>query len=145
MQQVQHMRNMQAQNAANQGNPMERQGSQMDVNGARSGSPKNGEAPSPKRARLDGMMQQMNQARPGQPGQIPGNQVGSPVQFSLLPPPIQPTLSIPHSTPICARTSVAASQRLQSLPSNSPAISKSTKPSSPFAIPTTSKISSTSH
>ena len=60
-----------------QGTQMERQGSQMDMNGPRSGSPGSGEAPSPKRQRTDaGNMQQMNAGRPGQPGQMQGNQVG---------------------------------------------------------------------
>lgn len=60
-----------------QGAQMERSGSQMDMSGPRSGSPGSGDAPSPKRARLDGgNAQQMNQGRPGQPGQMQGNQVG---------------------------------------------------------------------
>lgn len=65
-----------------QGNPMERQGSQMDQRG--SGSPNNGDAPSPKRQRLDGNMQQNPQARPGQPGQGQG---GNPVGSPFNPPP----------------------------------------------------------
>ena len=70
------LKNMQNQQQM-QGNQMERSGSQMDMSGPRSGSPGSGEAPSPKRQRLDGgNMQQMNQGRPGQPGQMQGNQVG---------------------------------------------------------------------
>ncbi|SMQ49819.1 unnamed protein product [Zymoseptoria tritici ST99CH_1A5] len=71
-QQLQQMKLRQAQGQGNpmQGNPMERQGSQMDQRG--SGSPNNGDAPSPKRQRLDGNMQQNPQARPGQPGQGQG-------------------------------------------------------------------------
>ncbi|KAK3653351.1 hypothetical protein LTR56_004555 [Elasticomyces elasticus] len=61
-----------------QGNAMERQNSQMDMSGPRSGSPASGEAPSPKRQRLEGNMQQMNQQRPGPPNQMPSNQVGLP-------------------------------------------------------------------
>src|ERR1700761_5193518 len=59
-------------------NQMERSGSQMDnMSGPRSGTPGSGDAPSPKRQRLEGGMQQMNQGRPGQPGQMQqGNQVG---------------------------------------------------------------------
>ena len=50
----------------------------MDAGGPRSGSPGSGDAPSPKRQRLEGgNMQHMNQGRPGQPGQMQGNQVGS--------------------------------------------------------------------
>lgn len=55
------------------GNPMERQGSQMDMGGPRSGSPGSGEAPSPKRQRLDGNMQPL-QGRPP----LQSNQVGPP-------------------------------------------------------------------
>jgi hypothetical protein len=61
------------------GNQMERQGSQMDN---RSGSPGSGDAPSPKRQRIEGGMQQMNQGRPGQPGQMQqGSQVGPPIDI----------------------------------------------------------------
>lgn len=73
---------MKMQNAQNnaqmmQANAMERQGSQMDGSGPRSGSPGSGDGPSsPKRQRIEGNMQQMNQGRPGQPGQMQGNQVG---------------------------------------------------------------------
>lgn len=73
------MQNMQRQGQNPQmmaGNQMERQGSQMD--GTRSGSPGSGDAPSPKRPRLDGQMQPMNQGRPGPPQQMPSNQVGLP-------------------------------------------------------------------
>lgn len=83
------MRAGQGQGQGNQmpGAPMERQGSQMDRNGSPNAG---GDAPSPKRQRLDGNMQQMNQARPGQPGQMQGgNQVGPPSnvppQFDALP------------------------------------------------------------
>lgn len=64
------------QNPAMQGQGMERQGSQIDM--TRSGSPNSGEAPSPKRQRLEGNMQ-MQQGRPG-PTPLPqGNQqVGPP-------------------------------------------------------------------
>lgn len=57
-----------------QGNPMERQGSQMD----RSGSPGSGGHPSPKRPRVEGGMNnmQMPGQQPQRPGQIPNNQVG---------------------------------------------------------------------
>lgn len=60
------------------GNQMERQGSQMDMSGPRSGSPNSGDAPSPKRQRLEGNMQQQMGpgGRPGPPAQMPGNQVG---------------------------------------------------------------------
>ena len=86
------MKNMQA-NQQNgqmlQANQMERQGSQMDnMSAQRSGSPGSGDAPSPKRQRLEGNMQTINQGRPGQPGQMQGNQVGpypSPAA-ELLPP-----------------------------------------------------------
>ena len=47
-----------------------------NMSGPRSGSPGSGDAPSPKRQRLEGNMQAMNQGRPGQPGQMQGNQVG---------------------------------------------------------------------
>ncbi|TKA68895.1 hypothetical protein B0A55_08398 [Friedmanniomyces simplex] len=60
-----------------QGNAMERQGSQMDMSGPRSNSPGSGDAPSPKRQRLDGNMQQMGQ-RPGPPNQMAANSVGHP-------------------------------------------------------------------
>lgn len=56
------------------GAQMERSGSQMDMSGPRSGSPGSGDAPSPKRQRLDGG--NMQPGRPGQPGQMQGNQVG---------------------------------------------------------------------
>ncbi|KAK4503719.1 hypothetical protein PRZ48_004634 [Zasmidium cellare] len=84
-QQLNQMNKMRAgQAGGNQmpGAPMERQGSQMD----RNGSPNAGtDAPSPKRQRIEGNMNQMNQARPGQPGQMQGgNQVGTP---SNAPPP----------------------------------------------------------
>ncbi len=73
---------------------MERQGSQLDGSGPRSGSPGSGDGPSsPKRQRLEGGMQQMNQGRPGQPGQIPGNQVGPP---SALPHPDSAQLQRVH-------------------------------------------------
>lgn len=79
-QQQQMMQKMQAQQNGQvmQGNQqMERQGSQMDnMSGPRSGSPGSGDAPSPKRQRIEGNMQTMNQGRPGQPGQMQGNQVG---------------------------------------------------------------------
>jgi hypothetical protein len=82
------MKNMQA-NQQNgqmmQANQMERQGSQMDnMSAQRSGSPGSGDAPSPKRQRLEGNMQTINQGRPGQPGQMQGNQVGP------LSPPAEP-------------------------------------------------------
>ncbi|QIW98044.1 hypothetical protein AMS68_003562 [Peltaster fructicola] len=51
-----------------QAGQMERSASQMD---AHSGSPGSGGAPSPKRPRVDGNMQPINQQRPGQPGQMP--------------------------------------------------------------------------
>ncbi|KAK3099056.1 hypothetical protein LTR53_019177, partial [Teratosphaeriaceae sp. CCFEE 6253] len=56
-----------------QSNAMERQGSQMDMSGPRSGSPGSGDAPSPKRQRLDGNMQGMNQ-RPGPPNHMQSTQ-----------------------------------------------------------------------
>ena len=69
-----------------QANQMERQGSQMDnMSAQRSGSPGSGDAPSPKRQRLENM-QTMNQARPGQPGQMQGNQVGSYPSPAAIPP-----------------------------------------------------------
>lgn len=70
-----------------QSSQMERSNSQMEMSGPRSGSPNNGDAPSPKRARLDGgNMPQMAQARPGQPGQMQaGSQVGSPPQLPHTP------------------------------------------------------------
>lgn len=60
------------------GNQMERQSSQMDMSGPRSGSPNSGDAPSPKRQRLEGNMQQQMGpgGRPGPSAQMPGNQVG---------------------------------------------------------------------
>ena len=73
------MKNMQANQNGQmmQAGQMERQGSQMDnMSVQRSGSPGSGDAPSPKRQRLEGNMQAMTQGRPGQPGQIQGNQVG---------------------------------------------------------------------
>jgi hypothetical protein len=74
------------------GNAMERSGSQMDgMSGPRSGSPGSGEAPSPKRQRLDGNMQQMNQGRPGPQGPMPSNQVGHPSN----PNPSNPELQMP--------------------------------------------------
>lgn len=79
---------MQNANQANQvnqmqGNAMERQGSQLDMSGSRSqGSPHSGDAPSPKRQRTDGSAPQMNQARPGQAGQVQGHQVGLPITAS---------------------------------------------------------------
>ncbi|KAH9842126.1 camp-dependent protein kinase pathway protein [Teratosphaeria destructans] len=81
-QQQAQLQNMQAR-STNQmvsgGQQMERQGSQMDTSGPRSGSPNSGEAPSPKRQRLEGGMQpQMGPGRPGPPGQMPSNQVGPP-------------------------------------------------------------------
>lgn len=57
------------------GQQMERSNSQMEMNGPRSGSPGSGDAPSPKRQRLDGNVQQMG-PRPGQQGQMPNTQVG---------------------------------------------------------------------
>jgi hypothetical protein len=87
-QQLSQMQNMKAAAQNGQmmpgGNQMERSGSQMEN---RTGSPGSGDAPSPKRQRLDGGMQPMNQGRPGQPGQMQqGNQVG-------------PTPDNPSSTP----------------------------------------------
>nr|POE80066.1 transcriptional activator soma [Quercus suber] len=71
-------RNQQALQQNQQATQMERQGSQLEMNGARSGSPGSGDAPSPKRQRLEGGgMQPMNQGRPGPPGQMTG-QVGLP-------------------------------------------------------------------
>ena len=85
------MKNMQA-NQQNgqmmQASQMERQGSQLDnMSAQRSGSPGSGDAPSPKRQRLEGNMQTINQGRPGQPGQMQGNQVGSSPSPSDPPPP----------------------------------------------------------
>lgn len=73
----------QGQGSQMQSSQMERSTSQMEMGGPRSGSPNNGDAPSPKRARLDGGMPQMPQARPGQPGQMQagGSQVGLPPDF----------------------------------------------------------------
>lgn len=69
------MRNMMQQNAQMQANQMERQGSQMGIDGPRSGSPGSGEAPSPKRQRLEGNMPQMNRGgQPGPPGQMQSSQ-----------------------------------------------------------------------
>lgn len=68
-----------------QSSQMERTSSQMEMGGPRSGSPNNGDAPSPKRARLDGSMPQMPQARPGQQGQMQGgSQVGPLPYFTLF-------------------------------------------------------------
>lgn len=55
------------------GQQMERSNSQMEMNGPRSNSPGSGDAPSPKRQRIEGNMQQMQ--RPGLQGQM-SNQVG---------------------------------------------------------------------
>ena len=74
-QHAQMMQRMQMQQQM-QGTPMERQGSNMDnMSGPRSGSPNSGEAPSPKRQRLDGSMGQMQQ-RPGPPNHAQSQQVG---------------------------------------------------------------------
>lgn len=97
-QQQQMMKNMTA-NQQNgqmmQANQMERQGSQMDnMSAPRTGSPNSGDAPSPKRQRLDNNMQAMNQGRPGQPGQMQGNQVGPypfPAGYLSSCPPIKKT------------------------------------------------------
>lgn len=68
--QLAKMRQMQGPNPGQQGEAMQRQGSQVDMNAARSNSPNTGgDAPSPKRQRIEGSM---SQARPGQPGQMPG-------------------------------------------------------------------------
>jgi hypothetical protein len=75
MAQVQRMRAAQGQQQMMQGQQMERSNSQMDMNGPRSGSPGSGDAPSPKRQRMDGNVQQMG-PRPGQQGQMPNTQVG---------------------------------------------------------------------
>ncbi|OQN96305.1 hypothetical protein B0A48_17561 [Cryoendolithus antarcticus] len=64
-----------------QGQQMERSNSQMEMNGPRSNSPGSGDAPSPKRQRLEGNMQMRPQ---GQGGQMPNNQVG-PDQIPLDP------------------------------------------------------------
>ena len=76
-----------------QGQQMERQGSQMDTSGPRSGSPGSGDAPSPKRQRLDNNnnIQQMNQGRPAGPQHMQSNQVGG------SPFPSDPNL--PYATP----------------------------------------------
>ena len=58
------------------GQQMERSNSQMEMNGPRSGSPGSGDAPSPKRQRLDGNVQQMGPRPVGPPGQMPNTQVG---------------------------------------------------------------------
>ena len=58
------------------GQQMERSNSQMEMNGPRSGSPGSGDAPSPKRQRLDGNVQQMGPRPGGPPGQMPNTQVG---------------------------------------------------------------------
>lgn len=75
MAQMQRLRAAQSQQQMMPGQPMERSNSQMEMNGPRSGSPGSGDAPSPKRQRMDGNVQQMGQ-RPGQPGQMPNTQVG---------------------------------------------------------------------
>ena len=67
------MRAAQGQQQMMQGQQMERSNSQMDMNGPRSGSPGSGDAPSPKRQRMDGNVQQMG-PRPGQQGQMPNTQ-----------------------------------------------------------------------
>ena len=101
----QQMKNMQAQQNGQmmQGNnQMERQGSQMDnMGGPRSGSPGSGDAPSPKRQRLEG---NMNQGRPGQPGQMQGNQVG-PLSDT---PPADPTQSaqLEHTRDLLLRRNI---------------------------------------
>ncbi|RMY64574.1 hypothetical protein D0864_12316 [Hortaea werneckii] len=89
-QQLAQMQRMQ--NPAMQGQGMERQGSQIDM--TRSGSPNSGEAPSPKRQRLEGNMQ-MQQGRPG-PTPLPqGNQqVGPP--FSS-PTPTMTSATLPNT------------------------------------------------
>lgn len=70
-----------------QASGMERSGSTMNnMSDARnSGSPNPGDsAPSPKRQRMEGSLQQLNQPRPGQPGQ--NNQVGAvPRNYQFLP------------------------------------------------------------
>ena len=81
MQQVKNMQSAQQNSQLMSGNQMERQGSQIDMSGPRSGSPGSGDAPSPKRQRIEGGMQP---GRPGQPGQMQGNQVGPQPDF---PPP----------------------------------------------------------
>lgn len=91
------MRTGQGQGNQMQSSQMERSSSQMEMGGPRSGSPNNGDAPSPKRARLDGSMPQMPQARPGQPGQMQaGSQVGLPPKS----PPQKPCL---HNLARCAQ------------------------------------------
>lgn len=75
MAQMQRMRAAQGQQQMMPGQQMERSSSQMEMNGPRSGSPGSGDAPSPKRQRLDGNVQQMG-PRPGQQGQMPNSQVG---------------------------------------------------------------------
>lgn len=85
---------MQMQQKGLQGNAMERQGSQMDMSGPRSGSPGSGDAPSPKRQRLEGNMQSMNQ-RPGPPNHMPSNQVGVPTSSH----PSTPNLSMSAPVP----------------------------------------------
>lgn len=81
---MQRMRAAQNQQQMMQGSQMERSNSQMEMNGPRSGSPGAGDAPSPKRQRLDGNVQQMG-ARPGQQGQMPNSQVGPDNPSSLDP------------------------------------------------------------
>jgi len=74
------------------GNAMERQGSQMDsMSGPRSGSPGSGEAPSPKRQRLDGNMQPMQQ-RPGPPNHQQSHQVGLPTSSNPGTPQMDPAI-----------------------------------------------------
>lgn len=78
IQQMQQLKNMQ--NQQHNAQMMERQNSNLEMGGPRSGSPGSGDAPSPKRQRLDvnGNMQQMNQGRHGQQGQMmPGGQVST--------------------------------------------------------------------
>lgn len=107
---------------AMQGTQMERQGSQMDMSGPRSGSPNTGgDAHSPKRQRLEGgNMQQLNQARPGQPGPMQGNQVGTPSNVPPSPAPISA-----HTFELLARNGLDPNsmsqeqlQRLSAQPTN---------------------------
>jgi hypothetical protein len=72
---MQRIRAAQGQPQMMPGQQMERSNSQMEMNGPRSGSPGSGDAPSPKRQRMDGNVQQMG-PRPGQQGQMPNSQVG---------------------------------------------------------------------
>ena len=86
---------------------MERQGSQMDGSGPRSGSPGSGDGPSsPKRQRVEGGMQQMAQGRPGQPGQMQGNQVG-PLPDSI--PPSDPA-SLQQTIDLCREKGIDPNQ-----------------------------------